>query len=127
MPPPQTRPHGVRPMDRTPIYDQLRGERINADVPAAEADPQVVGRRGRHHVLVVAPGQAAVVGPPGPSPGLDRNRHHLQETYPAVQPAGAGGRAVSASHNPAAQGTAAGDHDAHWDRGADRDRYSTLN
>lgn len=147
MPPPQTRPYGVRPMGRTPIYDQLRGERINADVPAAEAAPQLVGRRGRHHVLVVAPGPAAVVGPPGPSTGLDGNRHHLLETYPAVQPAGDGGRAVavwgpraalslaapvrqapphatssspalsSASHNPAAQGTAAGEHGAHWEQG----------
>jgi hypothetical protein len=134
-------------MGRTPIYDQLRGERINADVPAAEADPQVVGRRGRHHVLVVAPGPAAVVGPPGPSTGLDGNRHHLLETYPAVQPAGDGGRAVavwgpraarslaahvrqapahaassspaqsSANHNPTAQGTAAGDHGAQWEQG----------
>jgi hypothetical protein len=147
MPPPQTRPYGVRPMGRTPIYDQLRGERINADVPAAEADPQVVGRRGRHHVLVVAPGSAAVVGPPGPNTGLDGNRHHLLETYPAVQPAGDGGRAVavwgpraalslaaharqapahaassspalpSASHNPTAQGAATGDHGAHWEQG----------
>lgn len=147
LPPPYTRPYGVRPMGRTPIYDQLRGERINADVPAAEADPQGVGRRGRHHVLVVAPGPAAVVRPPGPSTGLDGNRHHLLETYPAVQPAGDGERAVavwgpraalslaahvrqtpaqaassspalpSASHNPTAQGTAAGDHGAHWEQG----------
>jgi hypothetical protein len=28
-------------MSQTPIYDQLRRERINADVPAAEADPEV--------------------------------------------------------------------------------------
>jgi hypothetical protein len=146
LPPPQTRPYGVRPMGRTPIYDQLRGERINADVPAADADPQVVGRRGRHHVLVVAPGPTAVFGPPGPSTGLDGNRHHLLESYPAVQPAGDEGRAVagwrpraalslaaharqapaydassspalaSASHDPAAQGTAAG-HGAHWGQG----------
>jgi hypothetical protein len=144
LPPPQTRPYGVRPMDRTPIYDQLRGERINADVPAVEADPQVVGRCGRHH----APGPTAVVGPPGSSTGLvDGNRHHLLETCPAVPPAGDGGRAVavwgpraalslaaharqapardassspalpSASHIPAAQGTAAGDHGAHWGQG----------
>lgn len=147
MSPPQTRPYGVRPMDRTPIYDQLRGERINADVPAVEADPQVVGRRGRHHVLVVAPGPTAVFGPPGPRTGLEGNRHHLLETYSAVQPAGDGGRAVAvwgpraalslaahgrqapahaasssralpgASHNPAAQGAAAGDHVAHWGEG----------
>jgi hypothetical protein len=31
-------------MGQTPIYDQLRGERINADVPATGADPQLVGR-----------------------------------------------------------------------------------
>ena len=143
----KARLYGVRPMGRTPIYDQLRGERINADVPAADADPQVVGRRGRHHVLVVAPGPTAVVGPPGPSTGLNGNRHHLLETYPPGQPAGDEGRAVavwgpraalslaaharqapahdassslalpSASHNPAAQGTAAAGHGAHWGQG----------
>ncbi|MBV9163413.1 MAG: hypothetical protein JO281_18085 [Pseudonocardiales bacterium] len=29
-------------MSQTPIYDQLRGERINAEVPATETDPQGV-------------------------------------------------------------------------------------
>ena len=146
LPPPPTRPYGVRLMGRTPIYDQLRGERINADVPAADADPQVIGRRGRHHVLVVAPGPTAVFGPPGPSTCLDGNRHHLLEPYPAGQPAGDEVRAVAvwgpraalslaaharqapahdassspalanASHDPAAQATAAG-HGAHSGQG----------
>ncbi|MDT7595928.1 MAG: hypothetical protein QOJ06_1474, partial [Pseudonocardiales bacterium] len=31
------------PYGSEPIYDRLRGERINADVPATGADPQLVG------------------------------------------------------------------------------------
>jgi len=37
-------------VSQTPTYDQLRGERINADVPAGEADPHPVDRPGRHRV-----------------------------------------------------------------------------
>jgi hypothetical protein len=75
-------------MGQTPIYDQLRGERINADVPATGADPQLVDHPGKHHLLAVAPGSAAVFGPPGPGTDLNGNRHHLLGTYPAGQPAG---------------------------------------
>ena len=32
-------PLRCRTVSQTPTYDQLRGERINADVPAGEADP----------------------------------------------------------------------------------------
>jgi hypothetical protein len=151
LPPPQTRLYGVRPMGRTPIYDQLRGERINTDVPAAEAGPQVGGRRGRHHVLVVAPGPAAVAGPPGPSTGLEgtdtiswRRPRRFSPQVTGTRGRGGGTasssfagspRAAStgtrrqqlpgASHNTAAQGTAAGDHGAHWGQGVDRDRHRT--
>jgi hypothetical protein len=80
-------------MGPTPIYDQLRGERINADVPATGADPQLVGHPGGHPVLAVAPVPAAVFEP-GPVTDLVANRHHLMLTSPADQPAGDGQRAV---------------------------------
>ncbi|MFY9806683.1 MAG: hypothetical protein WAK86_05380 [Pseudonocardiaceae bacterium] len=35
-------------MSQTPIYDQLRRERINADVPAGAANPHQVGQAGQH-------------------------------------------------------------------------------
>jgi hypothetical protein len=42
-------------MGQTPIYDQLRGERINADVPHTGGDPQLVGHPGEYPLLVGAP------------------------------------------------------------------------
>jgi hypothetical protein len=38
-------------MGQTPIYDPLRGERINADVPATGADPQLVGHPDREQAV----------------------------------------------------------------------------
>ncbi|MCA1697194.1 MAG: hypothetical protein LC749_22140, partial [Actinobacteria bacterium] len=81
-------------MGQTPIYDQLRGERINADVPATGADPQRVGHPGEQPLLAIGPVPAAVFGP-GPATDLDANRHHLMPTFPAGQPAGDGQRAVA--------------------------------
>ncbi len=145
--PPQTRLYGVRPMGQTPIYEQLRGERINAEVPATGADPQRVDHPGKHHLLAVAPVPAAALEPPGPGTDLDGNQHHLVPAYPADRPAGDAGRAVAVwgpraglslaalarhapahaassspalsgtGHNPAAQGAAAGDHGAHREEG----------
>lgn len=43
-------PLRCRTVTQTPTYDQLRGERINADVPASETDPQPVDRPGRHRI-----------------------------------------------------------------------------
>jgi hypothetical protein len=79
-------------MGQTPIYDQLRGERINADVPPAGTDPQLVGHPGEHPLLTGAPVPAAVFGP-GPATDLDANQHHLMPPSPASQPAGDGQRA----------------------------------
>jgi hypothetical protein len=133
-------------MGQTPIYDQLRGERINADVPAIGADPQLVGHPGEYPLLVVAPVPATVFGP-GPATDLDANQHHLVGTSPASQPAGDGPRAVAvwgpragrslvapvrqapahaASSSPAlpgssrhsAAGAVAGEHGAHRRHGA---------
>jgi hypothetical protein len=62
MPPPPRCLYG-RAMSPTPTYDQLRGERINADVPTSEADPHQVDHLGRHRLVDDALG-AAVCGQP---------------------------------------------------------------
>jgi hypothetical protein len=84
---PPGRLYGVRLMGQTPIYDQLRGERINADIPATVAVPQSVDHPGKHHLLAVARGAAAVFGPRRPGTDLNENRHHHLGTYPAGYPA----------------------------------------
>ena len=133
-------------MGQTPIYDQLRGERINVDVPPTGTDSQLVGHPSEHPVLAGAPVPAAVFGP-GPATDLDANRHHLMPPSPASQPAGDGPRAVAvwgpraagslvapvrqapahaASSSPALPGSsrhsaadaAAGEHGAHRRHGA---------
>jgi hypothetical protein len=53
---------GCRGVSHTPTYDQLRGERINADVPASETDPQQVDPPGKHRLRDDAPAVAAVGG-----------------------------------------------------------------
>jgi hypothetical protein len=107
MPPPPTCPYGVRPRGQTPIYDQLRGERVNVDVSTTGPDPQRVDHRGNHRLLTDAQVPAVVFGPPGP--GAD-----LAAGSPPAPPA--------ASHYAAAPGAAAGDHGAHPDRDGDRGR-----
>ncbi|PZS22559.1 MAG: hypothetical protein DLM60_04175 [Pseudonocardiales bacterium] len=87
-------------MGQTPIYEQLRGERINVEVPATGADPQRVDHPGKHHLLAVAPVPAAVFEPPGPGTDLDGtdldgNQHHLVPACPADRSAGDAGRAVA--------------------------------
>jgi hypothetical protein len=63
-----------RAVSLTPIYDQLRGERINADLPASGSEPRPAQRRG-------SSGAAAEVAPlfgrpPGPRAqrGVDPRR-----------------------------------------------------
>jgi hypothetical protein len=56
----------VSAMSPTPIYDLLRGERINAEVPAADVGPPLVEHGGKHRLPVGA--LTAVAGfdePPG--------------------------------------------------------------
>jgi len=67
--------YGVGPVGQTPIYDRLRGERINAHVLPSRADQH--GHSGRSCLDEHMPGAAAVVvGPSGPRasafPGLGR-------------------------------------------------------
>lgn len=62
-------------MSQTPIYDQLRGERIDVDVLASGgADPQRVGHT-RQHRLPASPLSAAAVSgrPAGPGADLAEN------------------------------------------------------
>lgn len=64
MPPPAEASLRCRAMSQTPTYDQLRGERINADIPASEADSEQVDHFGRHRLVDGL--DAAVCGqPPG--------------------------------------------------------------
>lgn len=44
---PRLRCRSVRP---TPLYDQLRGERINADVPPSDVQPKQLEDRGKHRL-----------------------------------------------------------------------------
>lgn len=62
-------PLWCRAMSQTPTYDQLRDERINADIPASEAVPHEVSYSGKHR-LVADPSLAAVCGSP-PGAGVD--------------------------------------------------------
>jgi hypothetical protein len=137
----------VSPMGETPIYDQVRGERINADVPASEADPQRADDHGKHRLSPETPVPAAVFGPPGLGDDLAPNRHRRAWTDPAGLPAADGQRAATvwgpraalppeaharqaprhaassppasaAGHNPADRGAAAGDRGPHPDEGS---------
>jgi hypothetical protein len=61
-------------MSQTPIYDQLRGERINADVPTPGVDPQPVDHTGQDRVPADATSAAAVFArPPWPGANLAAN------------------------------------------------------
>jgi hypothetical protein len=86
-------------VSQTPIYDQLRGERINADVPATGADPHRVGYPGKHHLPPGVPSVAAVFGrPAGARSGLALNQHYpvaIADT--ALAPLDAARRAESAA------------------------------
>ncbi len=72
---PRGRAPTVSPVGQTPIYDQVRGERINADVPDSGVDPQRVEDHGRHRLRPDTSVPAAVFGPPGLGDDLAPNRH----------------------------------------------------
>lgn len=65
-------------MSQTPTYDQVRGERINADVPASEGDQHEVDYLGKHRLQSDAPVVTAVCGS-SPGPGAD-----LVEDWPEI-------------------------------------------
>ena len=74
------------PMRETPIYEQLRGERINADVPSSETGPSRVGHPGRHRLVPDTTGSVAACRPPGPGADLVVHQHVLPGI--GVQPPG---------------------------------------
>lgn len=87
----------MRVVRQTPTYDQLRGERINADVPPSEVDPDWLDRPGRHRLREDALAAAAVCGPPprsrgegaeewcGVGTGIDHpGKHRLRDHAPAA-------------------------------------------
>jgi hypothetical protein len=76
-------PLRCRPMGETPIYDQVRGERINADVPVSGVDPQWAAYHGKHRLRPDTPVPPAVFGPPGPGADLVPDHHRRSWTYPA--------------------------------------------
>ncbi|HXT45208.1 MAG TPA: hypothetical protein VN748_14025 [Pseudonocardiaceae bacterium] len=75
-------------MSETPIYDQLRGERINADVPADGADRQQVGQHGQHRAPAASLSGPAVPARPAAS-GAEpvTNQHYSAAVEQAVQAA----------------------------------------
>src|SRR4051812_13649230 len=66
-----------RSVSETPIYDQLRGERLNADVPAGGAGRQLVSHRGQHHLPAEAPGRPEAIGRPAWSESRPVVNQHL--------------------------------------------------
>ena len=73
-------------MRETPIYEQLRGERINADVPSSETGSSLVGRPGRHRLVPDTTGSVAACRPPGPGADFVVHQHALPGI--GVQPPG---------------------------------------
>ena len=66
-----------RPVWETPIYEQLRGERINADVPPTETALPRVGRPGRHRQLADTTGPVPLYAPPGSGADLVAAQHPI--------------------------------------------------
>ncbi len=79
-------PLRCRPVGQTPIYDQLRGERINVDVPSSGADSQRVGHRAGN--TACPPGAQAVFGSPDPEGARSEDHQCGAWTYPPGWPAG---------------------------------------
>ncbi|MGH3982155.1 MAG: hypothetical protein ACRDST_05580 [Pseudonocardiaceae bacterium] len=67
-------------MSQTPIYDQLRGERINADVPATGDEPHQANHAGTHRLPTGGPGPAAVFT--RAQPGQRHEPRHKDRTPP---------------------------------------------
>jgi hypothetical protein len=62
------------PVSQTPIYDQLRGERINANAPARGINPHQVVHPDKTLLPADATSVAAVFArPPGPGANAPRN------------------------------------------------------
>lgn len=73
-----------RAVGHTPIYDQLRGERINADVPTNDVDLHRDGSASRRRRGAAAPGAARLLGQSGPGTEDVAGHHRRVEAYPAA-------------------------------------------
>jgi hypothetical protein len=84
MPSPQMGSLRCRAVGQTPIYDQLRGERINADVPSNDVDlpPDVSSSRYRGEAAV--PSAVRLLGSIGPGMEDVAGHHRRVEAYPAA-------------------------------------------
>jgi hypothetical protein len=80
-------PLRCRPVGQTPIYDQLRGERINADV--APSTTALHAHSGRHRLDEETPSAAAVVARPSdPGAGGLVGHHRRVGTHAVAHLAG---------------------------------------
>jgi hypothetical protein len=85
---------------QTPIYDWLRGERINADVPPSRVDQH--GHSGRHCLDEHMPGAVAVVVRPS-GPAADGLTGHLRRGWISADARRAGEELGLAGRGPLAQ------------------------
>lgn len=89
-----------RPVGQTPIYDQLRGERIDVDVPPSDVDLDRLAAAGRHRLDADTPSPAAVIVRSS-GPGTDRLASHRGRGPHAVCAPKAHARAVPQHAGPA--------------------------
>ena len=90
-----------RSVGDTPIYDQLWGERINADVPPSIPDAHRLGHSGKHRR------SEDVVGP-GTHHGTGQGRPQRVPAYPAAGVTGGQRGAVSSDNSSVADAVGAG-------------------
>ncbi|MCA1697046.1 MAG: hypothetical protein LC749_21275 [Actinobacteria bacterium] len=98
-------------MRPTPLYDQVRGERINADVPPSDAQPHQLEDPGKHRLADVELGSATACTRP-PRTAADRANADVsprdadpqQRGHPAKHhlPDGEPGLAAAFTRSPAA-------------------------
>lgn len=109
----------VSPVRTTPLYDQLRGERINADVPPSDTQPQQPQDRGKHRLADGELGSATECTRP-PRTAADRanadvpprNADPQQRSHPAKHHFNDGEPGLAAAFTPPP--TAAAERVARW-------------
>jgi len=108
-----------RPVRTTPLYDQLRGERINADLPPSDAQPQQPKDRGKHRLADGGLGSVTErTRPPRTAAARanadvpPNNADPQQRSHPAKHHFNDGEPGLAAAFTP--QPTAAADRVASW-------------
>jgi len=74
-------------VSQTPIYDQIRGERINADLPAAGSEPPPVDPPDKGRFPVGAAGPEVFARPPDVAADRAADWSWFAAADPAVQAA----------------------------------------